>query len=301
MASPFSRVLKALRTQRPKDPEGRMTLGDHIRELRNRLVWALLAIVVVTVVAWFFYDPPLLQILTRPFCEVQRLNGVAPLGGQPREVVGTGSCPLYFNSIFQPFLLRLKVSAIIALVVASPVWFYQLWSFITPGLRANERKWSVMFLAIAVPLFVGGALLAYFVLDKGLTLLLKFIPTEFGALITIDHYFKYASALMLVFGVGFELPLVVVMLNLAGVLTFERLKQWQRKSIMLIFVFAMIVTPQDPFSMIMLAIPMVLLFEAAVFIAYLNDKRRGRNQVEAAYDDLDDDEISPLEMDRSDA
>ncbi|MQA01326.1 MAG: twin-arginine translocase subunit TatC [Streptosporangiales bacterium] len=277
-----------------------MTLGEHIRELRNRLVWALLAIVAVTVVAWFFYDPPLLQILTKPFCEVQRLNGVAPVG-QPREVGGTPGCPLYFNSIFQPFLLRLKVSAIIALVVASPVWFHQLWAFVTPGLRRSERKWGAAFLAIAVPLFVGGAVLAYFVLDKGLTLLLKFIPTEFGALITIDHYFKYATALMLVFGVGFELPLLITMLNLAGVLTYERLKLWQRKAVMLIFVFAMIVTPQDPFSMIMLAIPMVLLFELSVVLAYVNDKRRGRNQVEAAYDDLDDDETSPLEMDRTEA
>lgn len=276
-----------------------MTLFDHIKELRNRMLWAMLAIVAVMVVAWIFYDPPILGVMTRPFCEIGKQEGFGHLG-DIQKVGGKEGCPLYFNSIFGPFLLRLKVSGIVGLVVASPVWFYQVWAFVTPGLRRNERKWSGAFLGIAVPLFLAGALLAYFVLDKGLALLLRFIPPEYGALITIDHYFKYAMALILVFGVGFELPLLITMLNLAGVLTFERLKKWQRRAIMLIFVFAMIVTPQDPFSMIALAIPMTALFEAAVLIAYFNDKRRGRNAVESAYDELDDEETSPLEMDRSD-
>lgn len=296
MTTPVARVFHALRNPRPSDPEGRMTLGEHLRELRNRLIVAALALAVVTIVAWFFYDP-IFQFLTRPFCELQATHShMAPAG--TTSTGGSPGCPLYFTSIFQPFLLRLKVSAMVAVVGSSPIWFYQLWAFVTPGLHRNERKWTVAFLGSAVPLFLVGAVLAYLVLSKGLRLLLSFVPADYGTLITIDHYFGYAGAMMAIFGVGFELPLLVVLLNFAGVLTFERLKKWQRRAILLIFVFAAVATPsQDPFSMLALALPMTALFEASVLIAYFNDKRRGVGTVEAAYGELDDDEASPLELD----
>jgi sec-independent protein translocase protein TatC len=273
-----------------------MTLGEHLRELRNRIIVAALAFVVVTAVAWFFYHP-IFEFLTRPFCQLQA-QGHHPAPAGATSTGGSPGCPLYFTSIFQPFLLRLKVSAMVAVVASSPIWFYQLWAFITPGLHRNERKWTIAFVSTAVPLFLVGAVLAYLVLSKGLHLLLSFVPEDYGTLITIDHYFGYAAAMMAIFGVGFELPLLVVLLNLAGVLTFERLKKWQRRSILLIFVFAAVATPsQDPFSMLALALPMTALFEAAVVVAYLNDKRRGVGSIEAAYDELDDDEASPLELD----
>lgn len=276
-----------------------MTLGEHLRELRNRIIIAALALAVITAAAWFFYQP-IFEFLTRPFCELQATRDlVAPT--DTTSTGGTPSCPLYFTSIFQPFLLQLKVSALVAVVVSSPVWFYQLWAFITPGLRRNERKWSVAFICTAVPLFLVGAVLAYLVLSKGLHLLLSFVPEDYRTLITIDHYFGYATAMMAIFGVGFELPLLIVLLNFAGVLTFERLKKWQRRGILLVFVFAAVATPsQDPFSMLALAVPMTLLFEASVLVAYFNDKRRGVGSVEAAYDELDDDEASPLELDAED-
>lgn len=276
-----------------------MTLGEHLRELRNRLAIALLAILVLTIVAWFFY-PWLLKFITGPFCEMSQNAQVQPPPGAT-QVEGSPNCPLYFTSIFQPFLFRLKVSALVAVVVSSPVWFYQIWGFVTPGLRRNERKWSLAFVLTAVPLFILGAVLAYLVLSKGLSLLLSFVPEEYGTLIGIDQYMNYAAAMIAIFGVAFELPLLILLLNLAGVLTFARLKQWQRRAVLLIFVFAAIATPsQDPFSMLALGLSMTVLFEASVLLAYLNDRRRGVDGVQAAYDELDDDEASPLEMNRTD-
>lgn len=276
-----------------------MTLGEHLKELRNRVIIAVLALLAVTIAAWFFYHP-IFRFLTGPFCELQQAAGEANQIRPPGvdSVGGTPSCPLYFTSIFQPFLLRLKVSAFVAVVVSSPVWFYQIWAFVTPGLRQVERKWTVAFLCTAVPLFVAGAGLAYLVLAKGLTLLLSFVPEEFGTLIGIDQYLRYAGTMIAIFGVAFELPLLILMLNLAGVLTYDRLRQWQRRAVLLIFVFAAIATPsQDPFSMLVLAVCMAGLFEASVLLAYLNDRRRGKLGAAAAYQELDDDETSPLELD----
>lgn len=288
-----------IRQRQPRDPEGKMTLGEHLRELRNRIVQAAIPIVIVTIiVGWLFYQP-IFAFLTHPFCE---LTATTPQLHAPSSIQGgSQQCPLWFNSVVQPLILRLKVSLMVALVVTSPFWFYQIWAFITPGLKHNERKWSALFLVTSVPLFLIGAALAYLVLSKGLHILLSLIPQNYGALITIGHYFAYATAMLLIFGVGFEVPLLVVLLNLAGILTFERLKKWQRLAVVLIFAFAAIATPSaDPFSMLALALPMTALFEAAVVVAYFNDKRRGRGGIEAAYEQLDDDETSPLEMDRTD-
>lgn len=286
-----------IRQRRLRDPEGRMTLGEHLRELRNRVVVVAGVIIIFTIAAWFFKDP-IFQFLTNPFCDLVR-NSQIPTPELPKTNDTAARCPLFFSSVVQPLILQLKVCAIVATVAASPIWFYELWAFVTPGLKRNERKWSALFLATAVPLFVGGAVLAYLVLSKGLHILLGLIPDEYAALITIDHYFSYAAAILAIFGVGFELPLLVTMLNLAGVLTFDRLKKWQRPAILIIFAFAAVATPTaDPFTMLALAAPMTALFEAAVVIAYFNDKRRARNSLDSAYDDLDDDETSPLEMDR---
>lgn len=288
-----------VRQRRLRDPEGRMTLGEHLRELRNRVVVVAAAIIVLTIVAWFFRDP-IFRFLTDPFCDLVAHSQI-PTPELPTSKDTPARCPLFFSSVVQPLILQLKVCAIVATVAASPVWFYELWAFVTPGLRRNERKWSALFLSTAVPLFVGGAVLAYLVLSKGLHILLGLIPDEYAALITIDHYFSYAAAILAIFGVGFELPLLVTMLNLAGVLTFERLKKWQRPAILVIFAFAAVATPTaDPFTMLALAAPMTALFEAAVAIAYFNDKRKERNSAESAYAELDDDETSPLEMDSTD-
>lgn len=297
MANPVAWVVRVFRNPRPADPEGRMTLGEHLRELRNRLIIAAFAIAVGTAVAWAFYNP-IFRFLVDPFCSLQHIPGaVQPPRPETGHNIDGAPCPLYVTTIFQGFLLRLKVSALVAVVGTSPVWFYQIWAFVTPGLRHNERKWSILFICTAVPLFLLGAVLAYLVLSKGLRLLLSFVPENIGTLITVDHYFGYAGAMMAIFGVGFELPLLVVLLNFAGVLTFERLKKWQRRAILLIFVFAAVATPsQDPFSMLALALPMTGLFEASVLVAYINDKRRGVGGVEAAYEELDDDEASPLEL-----
>lgn len=291
---------KPMPRREPRDPEGRMTLGEHLRELRNRLAIAAAAVLLLTIAAWFFYHP-IFHFLTEPFCELTQNGDMhVPVGG------GTASptpadCPLYFTSVFQPLMLKLKVSVMVAAVASSPVWFYELWSFVTPGLRRGERKWTGVFMGTAVPLFLAGAALAYLVLNKGLTILLSFVPDDYGTLITIDHYFGYASAMLLIFGVGFELPLLVAVLNFAGILSFERLKKWQRAGILLVFVFAAIATPStDPVSMLALAVPMTALFEASVLVAYLNDRRRAKNSAESGYEQLDDDSASPLEMDRSD-
>jgi len=185
-------------------------------------------------------------------------------------------------------------------VLSAPVWLYQLWAFVAPGLYRNERRWTYIFMGAAIPLFFVGTALAYLTVDKGLSIFLGFVPEDVAALITVDHYLGYVLAMLLVFGLTFELPLFVVILNLAGVLTSARIRKSQRIIIFGIFVFSAVATPSaDPFTMLALALPTVLLFEAAALLAFLNDRRRARRP--DPYAGLSDDEAAPLNLEEIDA
>jgi sec-independent protein translocase protein TatC len=266
------------------DDEGRMPLMDHLRELRNRLIKAMLGLLVGTIIGWIFFTP-VWEFLKEPYCSLPASHALEQ-----------GKCTLVVNGIFSSFFLRLKIGFIIGLVISSPVWLYQLWAFIAPGLYKRERRWTYVFLGAALPLFMVGVALAYVTVDKGLSLFLGFTPKDVAALITVDHYLGYVLAMLLIFGLTFELPLFVVVLNLAGVLTSERIHRSQRMIVFGIFVFAAVATPSaDPFTMLALALPTVLLFEIAALLAFLNDRRKRRRPDE--YAGLSDDEAAPLHLD----
>ena len=264
------------------DPEGRMPLMDHIRELRRRIVRAILGLLLGMVVGFLVFNP-VWDFMKRPWC---RLPAAHRLGN-------SNQCVLVYNGITEGFFLHLKIALIIGALISSPVWLYQLWAFIAPGLYQRERKWTYIFLGASVPLFLGGAYLAYLTMDKGLEVLTGFAPSGSIGLITITSYLSYMTAMMVIFGVTFELPLLVVILNMAGVLTHARIRKWRRGIIFGIFVFTAVATPsQDPFTMLALAVPTVVLFEVAEILAWVHDKRKVADD---PYAGLSDDEASTIE------
>ncbi|WP_246075641.1 twin-arginine translocase subunit TatC [Nonomuraea terrae] len=270
-------------SQPTRDPEGRMPLMEHLRELRNRLLIALAAIVVGIVIGWFFFDP-VWDTLKAPFCET----------AQSRQL--NGECSLTYTGIFQSFFTTLKVSLMIGLVVSSPVWLYQIWAFVTPALYRSEKRYSITFLALAVPLFALGAALAYFIMDTSLGILLGFSPEGAVATIGIDDYLNYVLIMLLIFGVSFELPLLLVFLNIIGILSYATVKKHRRTVIFVMFVFGAVITPGgDPLTMMALAMPMIVLYFLAEFFMYMREKRRPAED----FSSLSDDEASPLAEDTS--
>ena len=254
------------RSRRRRNPEASMPLLEHLRELRTRVVVSAIAIAVGTVVGWYFYDA-LIGILSQPWDTYQ--SSAAAQGITVPELVITG--------IATPFTLRLQVSAVAGLLVASPVWLVQIWRFVTPGLRTKERRWTAVFLVVAVPLLLAGVVLGYLFLPKGLSILLGFTPAGVSNLITVTEYFTFVTRMLLVFGVAFLLPVFVVLLNAVGVLTAERLRSWWRGIIFGVFVFAAVATPTgDPWTMLALATPMLVLLLVAFVVAWANDRRRAK-------------------------
>lgn len=260
-----------------------MTLTDHLQELRRRLAISLIALFVVGVVTFVVLYHPVFDLLSHPYC---KLPASRRLGG--------GHCDLIVTGPTDAFFVRLHVSVIVATILSAPIWLYQLWAFITPGLHRNERRYAVGFVGISVLLFALGATTAYLSLSKGLEVLLSFAAGNITPLITVDKYLSFVTAMLLVFGVSFEFPLLVVMLNLAGIVSYERLRRWRRMEIFLVTCFAAVATPsQDPFTMLALAGPMWLLYEGALVVARVHDARVSRRQ--PAYAHLADDELSPLD------
>jgi sec-independent protein translocase protein TatC len=274
-----------LRSQRQANPDGRMPLMEHLRELRNRLVKAILAIVAGAIAAGFFHNQTW-NFVVHPFCS-------AVINGQTGcKVVGD---QLVIPGIFDGFFLQIKIAFFLALVGTCPVWLYQLWAFIAPGLYAREKKWAYVFTATAVPLFVGGAALAYVVMDRGLHYLLGIVPKHVLVLPSVDTYLSYFTGMILGFGIAFELPLVIVMLNVVGILTHERFRKWRRMMIFIIFLACGLANPSpDPYTMLILGGIAVVLVELAEVFVYFNDKRRARLHP-SPYEGLADDELSPIE------
>ncbi|MGC0333087.1 sec-independent protein translocase protein TatC [Streptomyces sp. SAI-170] len=291
-------MLKPARNKE-KDPEGRMPLAEHLRELRNRLAKAVLAIIVVTVVAAFFYND-IIDFFTKPVLDsVGCPDSFSELAKQK----GDSPCAqITINGLLAPFTLALKVSLMAGVVLASPVWLYQLWAFVAPGLHRHEKKYAYAFVATGVPLFFAGAYFAYSVLPTTANVLIEFTPFGVDNLLPLDDLLDLVTRMVIVFGLSFELPLLLVMLNFTGAITGKRMLGWWRGMILGITVFAAIATPStDPLSMLALAGPIWVLYFAAVIVALVNDRRRLRREAlgpaddEASDLDLTPDDIGDIE------
>jgi len=248
-----------------------MPLIEHIRELRTRVIRSMLVATAGIIGGWFLFNP-VWQFIVQPYCKlpVSRLNLLGPSGKHE-------SCHLIVNGLFDALFLHLKLAIIIGLLVSSPIWLYQMWAFIAPGLHSRERRWAYFFGASAIPLFGLGGLLAYLAMTKGLRFLLGLVPPNAIPLITVTTYLNYGVAMLLIFGLAFELPLVMALLNVAGILTHKRFAKWRRGIIFGVVVFAAVATPSpDPISMLLLAIPCILLVELAELFAWANDRRRAK-------------------------
>ncbi|MGY1802291.1 twin-arginine translocase subunit TatC [Blastococcus sp. SYSU D00922] len=275
------------RRRAPRDAEATMSLVAHLTELRNRIAKALLALLIATAVAFWWYEHGLGDFIRDPYC------GLDP---DLRYGDADSGCGLLITDVFGGVFIRLKVAFLAGAVLSAPFWLYQLWAFITPGLKRNEKRYGLTFVAVSSLLFALGALLAYLSLAKGLELLLSLAGDGVVVALTAQDYIGFVLALLVAFGVSFEVPLIAIALNLVGVLSYEVLRKSRRWIFFLTIVFAAFVTPtQDPFTMLLMAGPMILLFELAIQIARVVDRRRARRDAVEHFHDLGDDEASPLD------
>lgn len=255
-----------------RDPEGRMTLGAHLRELRNRIVIAAVTLLVAAVPGWILYEPLIVALS-------------APMKNRGAE--------LNFANLTDPFVVQLQVSLFVALIISSPVWLWQVWAFIVPGLRKNEKRVAVLFITCSVPLFLAGCWLAYLTLDQAVNVLLAFTPATGENIIDASFYLKFVMRFILSFGFAFLLPIVQVALNLVGVLSGRAMLRGWRWAVILVFIFAAAMTPTpDPYTMFGLALPMCGLYFGACLVSLLLDRLRARRRPEWA--EVADDEASVL-------
>jgi sec-independent protein translocase protein TatC len=256
-----------------------MALSDHFRELRARVLKVALTFLVVFCVSLFFFD----QLFDFVYGPYERALENLPEGTKTiASTSGAGG----------GLMLYLKLCGFTAVIVTCPVWLYQIWAFIMPGLHPSEKRWTRIFVVIAVPLFLVGVLLGWVTMPKGLEVLIGFNPDVITNIIDFNDYLQFLTRTLFVFGLAFEIPVFVVMLNRAGVVKGKTLGQYRPWIIIGIFVFAAIATPStDPFTMTFMAVPMVLLYGISEVMARTHDRRKAERK---PYADLSPDEASPL-------
>ncbi|MDQ0672859.1 sec-independent protein translocase protein TatC [Pseudarthrobacter siccitolerans] len=254
----------ALSRSRKDNPEGRMALWDHLKELKNRLIKSAIGVVIGGIGGWILYDP-LLKALAEPVNRISEQTG--------------GLAAINFGSIASPFDFKLQMSLLIGVVISSPVWIYQLWAFITPGLTSKERRYTLGYMAAAVPLFLAGIWAGWLVVPQVVHALTQFTPEGSSSVIDARTYIEFVTRMVLVLGLAFLVPVVLVGVNMAGIISGRLILKAWRITVFLVFVLAAIAAPgADAISMFMLAGPLLVLFFAAIGICLMNDKRRERRQ-----------------------
>ena len=255
-----------------------MALSDHFREFRARVLRCLLAVLVVFAVSIFFFQE-VADIVYGPYENAQ-------------EALGEGSTIATTSGPGGGILLYLKLCGFAAVVATGPFWLYQIWAFLLPGLYARERKMTRVFVLIAGPLFLAGVALGYFTLPKALEVLIGLNPEGVLNIQDYGEYLQFFTRTLLVFGLAFNIPVFVVLLNIAGVVSGRSLGAHRPWIVIGTFIFAAVATPSaDPFTMTFMAVPMVLLFGISEVIARFNDRRRAARK---PYGGLSPDQISPL-------
>lgn len=241
-----------------------MTFFDHLAELRNRLIISIVAVVIGAVVGWAMWNW-VLDVATQPYCDAQEARDAVTLTGET-------ACKLYITNPVELLTTRLSVAGYIGIFLASPIILWQFWRFVTPGLHRNEKKYAIPFVLFSLVLFVLGAYVAWLTFPKAIS----FFLTSGGDVETLFNptpYLKMIFLMMLVFGAVFELPLLLISLQLVGVLSSRQLRSWRRYAICINFLVAAIATPsQDPYSLLAMALPMCIFYEIAILVGRLLKK-----------------------------
>jgi sec-independent protein translocase protein TatC len=239
-----------------------MSLSGHLKELRNRLFWSALFIIGGSIAGWYLFD--------LVFNELQR--PIVELASKPGSNV-----TINFPTVVSAFDVRLQVSIFLGILMSAPVWLYNLWAFITPGLKKREKRYTIGFVVASVPLFIGGTALAWSSLPTFVVVLVGFTPEGAANVINASDYILFTIRILLVFGLAFVLPVALVMLNFAGVITAENIIKSWRMAVFISAVVGAIATPvAEPMAMFLLMVPLLILYFLAAGIAFLHDKRAAR-------------------------
>lgn len=264
------RRLSFLRRRRRSERAAAMTVIEHLRELRRRLIFSLGAFVVISVVAFFFFEP-ILNALLQPLCNLDP------------DLLGPQGCRLSGFGPAEPFVVRLKVTAMVGVVCSAPVWLYQVWAFVTPGLTPQEKKYALPFILSSVVLFSIGVTFAYLTLEPGLRFLIGLGEGLITPFYRADTYLNFVGLMFIGFGVAFELPLLLFFLGLAGVVSVDQLRKQRRAAFVAIAAIAAVVTPsQDPYTMLLMALPLYLLYELTILLLKLVARRRKKAGIPGA-------------------
>jgi sec-independent protein translocase protein TatC len=264
MSSDMRTRRRIFRRRRKRPPVAAMSMMGHLGELRDRLIVSGLAFVVLSIVAFVFYEP-ILDLFKDPLCEV------------PPELLGNQGCELTFFNATGGFNFRLKLTALVGLAAASPVWMYEIYAFVTPALTPKEKRYTIPFLVTAVTLFAAGVVIAYYAMPTGLRFLLAIGGEGLNPLLGAEEYLNFVGFMLLGFAVAFELPLILFFLGLAGAVTIEQLKKQRRVALIAIVAIAALVTPsQDPYTLLLLAAPLYLLYEATIIVLRVVKRKKAK-------------------------
>lgn len=248
---------------------GRMSLLDHLREFRRRTVRSAIIILAASILGWYFYNP-IITTLARPVCDL----------AQAQAVNATHCGSLYISGVLGPLNLQIKVAFLTGLILSAPLWLYQIWAFVAPGLHRKEKRNSIFFILSATPFFAAGATLGYLILPTAIKVLFGFTPHSLTNLVKFDDYLDFVLRIILLFGLAFELPIFLIALNLIGFITGKSILRSWRIWVFGITLFTAAFTPTgDPLTMALLAVPLCAFYFMAGGIALLVDRKREKRRI----------------------